>query len=53
MNCPKCNGITKTVMTKPIGDRYGKLINKHEVVRRKKCTQCDYRFYAYGLNAAD
>ena len=49
MNCPKCGGITKTVMTKQIGDRYGKLINKHEVARRKKCTQCDYRFYTRGL----
>ena len=49
MNCPKCNGITKTVLTRPIGDRYGNLINKHEVVRRKKCTQCNYRFYTHGL----
>ena len=49
MYCPKCGGITKTVMTKPLGDKYGKLINKHEVARRKKCTQCDYRFYTHGL----
>jgi len=49
MNCPKCTGLTKTVLTRPIGDRYGNLINKHEVVRRKKCTKCNYRFYTYGL----
>ena len=53
MNCPKCGGITKTVMTKPLGDRYGNLVNKHEVARRKKCTQCDYRFYVRGLKNAN
>jgi len=53
MNCPKCNGLTKTIMTKALGDRYGNLVNKHEVARRKKCTQCDYRFYVRGLKNAN
>jgi|TARA_B100001094_G_scaffold239164_1_gene234676 transcriptional regulator NrdR family protein len=48
-NCPKCNGITKTVSTKAIGDKYGKLMNEGEVVRRKRCTRCNYRFYTHGL----
>jgi len=49
MNCPKCGGTTKTILTKHLGDRYGNLINKYEVARRKRCTQCDYRFYVRGL----
>ena len=49
MNCPKCNGLTKTIMTKALGDKYGRLTSEHEVVRRKCCTQCNHRFYTHGL----
>ena len=48
MNCPLCDGITRTVLTRPVSDKYGNSINKHEVVRRKSCTKCTHRFYTHG-----
>tara|TARA_B100000965_G_scaffold356332_1_gene334242 strand:+ start:147 stop:416 length:270 start_codon:yes stop_codon:yes gene_type:complete len=48
MNCPMCAGITQTVLTRPVSDKYGNLINNHEVVRRKKCLICNHRFYTHG-----
>ena len=53
IKCPKCNNDTTVVANKKVFDKYVDQNNfsskRNEVIRRRRCKTCNYRFYTHGI----